>query len=158
MAETPDAEEAAKASSKLPMISGLVLALLGGGGGFYAVHSGLVLSSGAEVTKPVAADPARNIAFVEMAPIIISLGPAGQVRHLRFGAQLEVAKAHEEAVRSQIPRIVDVLNGYLRAVDMTDLEDPSALVRLRAQMLRRVQIVAGDGMVRDLLIMEFVLT
>ena len=31
------------------------------------------------------------------------------------------------------------------------------LVRLRAQMLRRVQMVTGEGRVRDLLITEFVL-
>jgi flagellar FliL protein len=55
-----------------------------------------------------------------------------------------------------MPRVVDVLNGFLRAVDVTDLEDPAALLRLRAQMLRRVQIVTGEGAVRDLLVMEFV--
>ena len=53
--------------------------------------------------------------------------------------------------------ILDVLNGYLRAVEMRELEDPSALVRLRAQMLRRVQIVTGEGRVRDLLVTEFVI-
>lgn len=158
MADTPDADEAAKASSKLPLILGLVFAVLGGAGGFYAVYSGLLLSAGVEASKPAPAPTVSDVAFVEIAPIVISLGPTGNVRHLRFGAQLEVAKGHEEAVRSHIPRIVDVLNGYLRAVDMADLEDPSALVRLRAQMLRRVQIVAGEGSVRDLLIMEFVLT
>ncbi len=52
---------------------------------------------------------------------------------------------------------MDVLNGYLRAVDVPALEDPSSLIRLRAQMLRRVQIVTGEGRVRDLLIIEFVL-
>ncbi len=52
---------------------------------------------------------------------------------------------------------MDILNGYLRAVDVRDLEDPSALIRLRAQMLRRIQIVTGEGRVKDLLIMEFVL-
>jgi len=31
------------------------------------------------------------------------------------------------------------------------------LLRLRSQMLRRVQVVTGEGRVRDLLIMEFVL-
>ena len=50
-----------------------------------------------------------------------------------------------------MPRILDVLNSYLRAVELADLEDPSAMVRLRAQMLRRVQIVTGEGRVRDLL-------
>ena len=56
-----------------------------------------------------------------------------------------------------LPRILDVLNGYLRAVETADLENPSALVKLRAQMLRRVQIVTGEGRVRDLLVTEFVL-
>jgi flagellar FliL protein len=50
-----------------------------------------------------------------------------------------------------------VLNGYLRAVDAADLEDPAALVRVRAQMLRRVQLVTGEGRVRDLLVTEFLL-
>ena len=56
-----------------------------------------------------------------------------------------------------MPRILDVLNGYLRAVEVSQLDDPTALIRLRAQMLRRVQIVTGEGRVRDLLVTEFVL-
>jgi flagellar FliL protein len=53
--------------------------------------------------------------------------------------------------------VLDVLNTYLRAVQARDIEDPAALARLRAQMLRRIQVVTGDGQVRDLLITEFVL-
>ena len=56
-----------------------------------------------------------------------------------------------------MPRIVDVLNTYLRAVEVRDLEEPAAMARLRAQMLRRVQVVTGEGRVRDLLVTEFVL-
>ena len=48
-------------------------------------------------------------------------------------------------------------DGYLRALQTSDVENPSALARLRAQMLRRVQIVTGQGRVNDLLIMEFVI-
>jgi len=55
------------------------------------------------------------------------------------------------------PRIVDVLNGYLRAVTFAEMADPNALARLRGQMLRRIQVVTGEGRVKDLLIMEFVL-
>jgi flagellar FliL protein len=76
---------------------------------------------------------------------------------LRFSAQLEVAEAYKAEVELLKPRVMDVLNGYLRAVEVTDLENPSALFKLRAQMLRRVQIVTGEGRVRDLLIIEFVL-
>ena len=52
---------------------------------------------------------------------------------------------------------VGVMNSYLRALDTAALEDPAGLVRMRAQMLRRIQMVTGDGRVRDLLITEFVL-
>jgi len=74
-----------------------------------------------------------------------------------FTAQLEVDPTYTQEVTDLIPRIVDVLNGYLRAVDLSELEDPTSLIRLRAQMLRRVQVVVGEGRVRDILIMEFVL-
>ena len=56
-----------------------------------------------------------------------------------------------------MPRVLDTLNTYLRAVDVADLENPAALAKLRAQMLRRVQVVTGEGRVRDLLVTEFVL-
>ena len=56
-----------------------------------------------------------------------------------------------------MPRVLDVLNSYLRAVDPASFDDPGAMTRLRAQMLRRIQIVTGEGRVRDLLITEFVL-
>ncbi|MEL7416552.1 MAG: flagellar basal body-associated FliL family protein, partial [Pseudomonadota bacterium] len=55
------------------------------------------------------------------------------------------------------PRISDVLNTYLRAVSLDELENPAAMLRLRAQMLRRIQLVTGEGRVRDLLISEFIL-
>jgi flagellar protein FliL len=70
---------------------------------------------------------------------------------------LEVSGPHSAEVTLLKPRILDVLNSYLRAVEVAELEDPSALVRIRAQMLRRIQIVTGEGRVRDLLITEFVL-
>ena len=56
-----------------------------------------------------------------------------------------------------MPRVLDVLNTYLRAVEVRDLEQPSSAARLRAQMLRRVQVVTGEGRVRDLLVTEFVM-
>jgi flagellar FliL protein len=68
-----------------------------------------------------------------------------------------VPSAYAGEVAMLKPRILDVLNGYLRAVDPAELEDPAALVRLRAQMLRRIQIVTGEGRVRDLLVTEFVM-
>lgn len=159
MAETADPPEVApKKKSKLPLILGVVLALLLGGGGFYATYSGMILGPPAEEHAAEAkAESLPDIAFVPIEPVIISLGEAARNMHLQMTAQLEVAKPYADEVTLLMPRIQDVLNGYLRAVEVSQLEDPAALVRLRAQLLRRIQIVTGDGRVRDFLITEFVL-
>ncbi|RVV97973.1 flagellar basal body-associated FliL family protein [Mesobaculum littorinae] len=163
--QTPgdDGAPAPAKKSKLGLLIGLVLALLLGGGGFYAVWSGLILGppaaeGGEEIAELPPTEALPPLRFVELDPIMVSLGPASSADHLRFQAQLEVDPPQEEAVRTVMPRIIDVLNGYLRAVEPAELEDPAALTRLRAQMLRRVQIVAGEGRVRDLLIIQFVLS
>lgn len=163
----PDEENApegdAPKASKMPMIVGLALALVGGGGGFYATWSGMILGGGdagqetVEMEKEVK-DPFADIAFVAIEPMIISVDARPERKMLRFRAQLEVPKDYQEDVTKLLPRVVDVLNGYLRALEVADLEDQAALTRLRAQMLRRVQVVTGEGRVNDFLIMEFVLT
>ncbi|WP_121629562.1 flagellar basal body-associated FliL family protein [Tropicibacter alexandrii] len=170
---TADGQEAEeKKPSKLPLIIGVVLALAGGGGGFYAVQSGLLGGAPAanhaedghadaasaddgEVELPTEALP--KVAFIEVPQLTISLGPNSNARHLRFRASLEVPQQYTAEVEGILPRIQDVLNSYLRALEPRDIEDPGSLVRLRGQMLRRVKLVAGEGRVRDLLVLEFVL-
>ncbi len=161
-AEADAPEEAPKNTSKLPLILGVVFAVLGGGGGFFAVQSGILFGNSDEDHEAEVAEAdavARpEVSFVAIDPLVISLPSSGGRDHLRFAAQLEVPPEYAAEVEAIKPRIVDVLNGYLRAVDLAELEDPTALIRLRSQMLRRVQVVAGKGRVGDLLIMEFVLS
>ncbi|MGH1369719.1 MAG: flagellar basal body-associated FliL family protein [Maritimibacter sp.] len=160
--EKPDdegAEEAPKKKGKKGLVIGFVLALILGGGGFFAVYSGMILEAAEEevVQEEVEADPLEPVAFVPLEPLVVSLGPNARLKYLKFQAQLEVTPSQEADVAKLVPRVMDVLNSYLRAVDVKDLEDPLALISLRAQMLRRIQLVTGEGRVRDLLIMEFVL-
>lgn len=150
-------EEVPKKRSKKPLLLGLVLALLLGGGGFYATWSGLLLAGGSHATADAAPGPLKGIAFVPLDTMIVSLGATSGSRHLRFTAQVEVVDTAVPDVTLLKPRILDVLNSYLRAIDTASIEDPQAMARLRAQMLRRVQVVTGEGRVRDLLITEFVL-
>lgn len=159
---TDPAAAAPKKKSKLPLILGVVLAILGGAGGFFAVKMGFI--GGHAVSEaPMETMPGDMheslpaVAFLALDPLVINIPNQSGQQLLRFTAQLEVPPEYLLEVEAIKPRIVDVLNGYLRAVEMTDLEDPNVLLRLRAQMLRRVQVVTGEGRVRDLLIMEFVL-
>ncbi|MEH6836775.1 MULTISPECIES: flagellar basal body-associated FliL family protein [Falsihalocynthiibacter] len=157
--EQPTGENEQKKSSKKPMVIGLVLLLLGGGGGFAAVKTGMIFGQPSDdpEIEHVEIDALPNVEFVPLDPLLISLGGPGRSKHLRFTAQIEVEPKSVADVTRLVPRIVDVLNSYLRAVDITELESPSSLIKLRAQMLRRIQMVTGEGHVRDLLIMEFVL-
>lgn len=162
MEEPETAPEETKKRSRLPLIIGLVLALVGGVGGFYAVYSGLILKADkqevSDKNTEVTTEPLDQVAFVKIDPIIVSLPSGSSASLIRFSAQLEVFPDHQAEVEMLLPRVVDVLNGYLRAIEPADLKKPAALVVLRAQMLRRIQIVTGYDRVRDLLIMEFVLT
>ena len=161
--DAPAGKTGGKPRGKLGLVLGLLGALALGGGGFYAVHSGLLdptrlsglLGGGGHGDGPVSV--LGDVAFIAMDPIMISLPPGSSARHLRFAGQLEVTPGHAAEVAGLMPRVLDVLNTYLRAVEVRDLEDPAALARLRAQMLRRIQVVTGEGRVRDLLVAEFVL-
>lgn len=153
-----------KKSGKAGLVTGLLLALAGAAGGYFLVTSGMVplglaigradADSGGSHPLP-AALPA--VAFVDLTPIIVDVRAAGDMGHLRFHAQLEVVEEHAAEVEKMRPRIMDVLNGYLRAIEVSDLKDPLALTRLRGHLLRRIEIVVGEGRVRDVLITEFVL-
>jgi len=162
-------------STKPSMIIGIILAITGAGAGFVAVQMGavsMILSPDPQIehadgvageangmieVRDLPMHDTSDIAFVEIDPIMISLAGDGQIQNLRFRAQLEVNEADQSDVIKLLPRVVDVLNSYLRALEVSDLRDPLALTRLRGQMLRRVQIVIGHHRVRDLLIMDFVL-
>jgi flagellar FliL protein len=171
-AETADEAPPAKPKKKLGMLLGLAGALALGGGGFYAVYAGLVDPAalaglvgggghgegGGHGAAEGGVSVLGDVAFVPMEPIMISLAPGASAKHLRFAGQLEVMPEHAAEVAGLMPRVIDVLNTYLRAVEVSDLEEPAALARLRAQMLRRIQVVTGEGRVRDLLISEFVLS
>ncbi len=140
------------------LVLGLGAGLLLGGSAFGAIYLGAL--DGVIGRPGPASETAASlgvIRFLPLEPIIINLPPDASARHLRFVAQLEVAPDHADAVVMLTPRILDALNTYLRAIDIADLEQPAATVWLRAQMLRRIQVVTGEGRVRDLLITEFVL-
>ncbi|MCH2096595.1 MAG: flagellar basal body-associated FliL family protein [Rhodobacteraceae bacterium] len=182
-----NAHEAAGKPSKTPLVFGLLAAIAFGAGGFYASYTGLLkdLVGGADAasqnsaavagtqngtasqtgsmgggeggTKSEALATPLTATFVEIDPLVVSLGTGQSLAHLRFRGHLEVNTGAEDTVQALMPRVMDVLNGYLRATRPEELSDPTMLIRLRAQMLRRVQLVVGEGLVKDLLVSEFVL-
>ena len=160
-----DQSPAQPKKGKKGLLFGLIGALVLGGGGFYATYSGMILGPSTETAssgggghgEETAYVATPDIGYVEIEPLIVSLGKFATSRYLRFHAYIEVEPGAVDEVTFLKPRILDVLNTYLRAISEADLEDPTAMNDLRAQMLRRIQVVAGKENVRDLLIAEFVL-
>jgi flagellar FliL protein len=166
------AEPIRKGKSKLLIIA-CVMALIAGGGGFYAVFSGLLQipfigdaggvggtasgHGGAGDEHAGMQSSFESGAYVPLDPLIISLGEQSRSKHVKITLTVEVGRGREAEVEAIKPRVIDILNGFLRAVDEREFELPRSMERLRAQMLRRVKLVTPEGAVRDLLIQEFVL-
>ncbi|MCC6006248.1 MAG: flagellar basal body-associated FliL family protein, partial [Rhodobacteraceae bacterium] len=142
-----------------------VAALALAGGGFWAVQRGLLdgaierlpLPARASGDDRATAPAAVATTFVPLDPLTISLAADSPQRLLRLRVELEVPEAHASEVARQTGRIMDVINTYMTALDSRALTEPAALLLLRSQLLRRAQIVTGEGRVSDLLILEFVL-
>lgn len=160
-----DEDAAPKKGGGKLMVIILVVSLLLGGGGFYAAFSGLAPKPGFLGGEEQAADEKESpkapvesgIAFMPLGEIVIPLSPNARARHLLMEAEIEVDIAELENIEQLRPRILDMFNTYLRAIDETDLDDPSAVIRLRAQLLRRISVVTAPARPRDLLITAFIL-
>lgn len=152
-----------KKKSRIPIILGTVGAILFGGTGYYLTNSKIFKIWATEENQPsagyaaIAMSSVENTAFVALEQMIISLGKDQSSRHLIFSASIETEPTYVAEITNLIPRFSDVLNTYLRAVSVDELESPAALFKLRSHMLRRLQMVAGNGKINDLLISEFVI-
>ena len=163
--DTPETAEPKTKKGLKGLMMTVVAATVLGGAGFYATSSGLIdslldpahgeVAHGEDAHGEVAGDAP---VFVELDPLMVTVGGAGSIRQLRFRAFLQVGPVAGDAVAALQPRILDIFATYLRAVGVDRLEDPTALLQLRAQLLRRVQLLAGSEAVKDLLIIDFVIT
>ena len=160
MAEaTTEPTETENPKRSMGLLLSILLFVLGGVAGFFAIQKFDLLS--ASKNSPAAKENVKfeseSITFVPLDPIILSLSKGSKVHHLRVRAELEVPKAYEQEVTKLKPRIVDIFHGYLRALDIDDVQQPAALTRIRIHLLRRAQLVVGEEKASGILISEFVL-
>lgn len=165
--ETIDAneEEAAPKKSRKPMLIGLILFVLLGGGGFYATFSGMLSiaaimggSGGGDGEHASEADGEMDsFSFVSVGEMVIPLGPKANSEFLILETELEVSPEDKEKIEAQMPRIRDMFNTYLRAVEARDLEAQDATLRLRAHLMRRTGVLLSPLQPRDLLFTTFIL-
>jgi len=84
----------------------------------------------------------------------LSLAQRGRGNFIKLTASLEVVEADVPEFEDAMPRIVDTFVTYLRELRPEDLRGSAGLMRLREEMLRRVQAAARPARVQDVLFRE----
>ncbi len=156
--ESIDIEVESKKPAKKQLIISLLIVLLGLGAG-YGLSSQNVFSQKG-TTEPTATptpNHEQTFRFVPIPTIIVTLTTEDGYKYLKFTSELEVPDTHVNTVSEKIPRIIDTINTYLRALEVRDLERPGALFKIQSQLLGRLNTATGKDHINDILITEYVI-
>jgi flagellar FliL protein len=147
---------------KILLIAGggaLVLVLALGVGVYFLFFSGSG-SAGTAKTASAASAPfvAPQVTFFEMPDIVVNIQSAdGSPAYLKLSVALELDSAEEKTgVQSLMPRVVDQFQSYLRELRMDDLRGSAGVLRLKEELLRRINVAAAPFPVRDVLLKEMI--
>lgn len=150
-------------SKKLLIIAGggLLVVLLGGGAGAYfflfkSAPDAATQVAGATIPALPLVPP--DVAYFDMPDLIVNIQTAdGNAAYLKLGVSLELASAAEKAgLQALRPRIVDQFQAYLRELRVDDLKGSAGVLRLKEELLRRVNMAAAPYPVKDVLLKEMI--
>lgn len=91
--------------------------------------------------------------YFELDPFTISLQNNNRI--LKIGITLEVISGESDYIDPSDPKLRDAFTGYLRALRLEQIEDAAFMAQMRAQLLRRAQLIFGEDEVRGILITDF---
>jgi len=147
-------------NKKMLIIAGagaLVLILGLGAGGYFLFFSG---SDDAETAaaKPYVPPTPPQVAFYEVPDILVNIQtPDGTAAYLKLSVALELDSDLEKpGLQVLMPRLVDQFQSYLRELRIDDLKGSAGVVRLKEELLRRVNASAAPYHVRDVLLKEMI--
>ena len=134
----------------------LVLVLGGGGAGAYfflfkKAESGEAAHHEEPLTPP-------KVAFSDMQDILVNIQSSdGTPAYLKLGLSLELEDEEQKtALEPLMPRITDQFQAYLRELRLDDLKGSAGVLRLKEELLRRVNVAAAPYHVRDVLLKEMI--
>jgi flagellar FliL protein len=141
----------------LIVVPALLLVVGGGGAGAYFF---LFKNSGkSDVAKAdeVPLTPPK-VAFSDMQDILVNIqSNDGTPAYLKLGVSLELDDdAQKVAIQPLMPRITDQFQAYLRELRLDDLKGSAGVLRLKEELLRRVNVAAAPYHVRDVLLKEMI--
>ena len=135
----------------------LLLLLGGAGGGAYFFLFKKDASKEAKAEEVPLTPP--KVAFSDMQDILVNIqSNDGTPAYLKLGVSLELEDdAQKAALQPLMPRITDQFQAYLRELRLDDLKGSAGVLRLKEELLRRVNVAAAPYKVRDVLLKEMII-
>lgn len=147
-------------TKKILMIAVPALVLvLGGGGG--AAYFFLLKPHDADKTKVAEAPPLTppEVAFSDVPDILVNIQSSdGTPAYLKLSLSLEMDnELQKTGMTALMPRLVDQFQSYLRELRVDDLKGSEGVLRLKEELLRRVNASAAPYKVRDVLLKQMII-
>jgi flagellar FliL protein len=160
LAETEQAPR--RKGRRLPLLAaGGMIFLLAAAAGAYEFVPGVNATVQNLIGKkaPSGATASLRPVFIDLPEMAVTLPNGGRGRQMRIRVSIELAKTTADLPPNEIlsPRVYDALLTYLRTLRDGELDSGLAIDRLRADLYRRLDLVLGPGVVRDVLITGLVL-
>ncbi|HJR56601.1 MAG TPA: flagellar basal body-associated FliL family protein [Rhizomicrobium sp.] len=141
---------------KMLMIAVPALLLVLGGGGAGAYFFLMKGDEGAhEVVEEVPLTP-PEVAFSDIEKLTVNIqGADATPAYLQLSVSLELENEEQKAaMESLLPRVKDQFQAYLRELRLEDLKGSAGVLRIKEELLRRVNVAAAPYKVRDVLLKE----
>jgi flagellar FliL protein len=124
--------------------------LIGAGVGVYM--SGL-LGGGHEEEKPVVAAPV----FYDLPDFLVNLSGPPPQHFLKMKVTLQIVDA-EAAKRldAELPRVLDAFQVFLRELRPEDVEGSAGVLRVKEELLRRINLAVQPALATDILFKEVI--
>jgi flagellar protein FliL len=109
--------------------------------------------------QPAPAAAARTPSFVEVPEMIANLNSSAKRQpFVKLKARIEVAKADDVAVvQAAMPRVLDLLQTYLRETRPEELRGSAGTWRLREELIARANLAVAPAHVIDVLFTEMLI-
>ena len=147
--------------NKLLLIGAAVgaLFLLGGvGGGVWWFLLRTPPAPKVAANTPVIPPLPPSVAFFDVPDILVNVQTAdGTAAYLKLSVALELDSDLEKpGLQVLMPRLVDQFQSYLRELRIDDLKGSAGVMRLKEELLRRVNVSVAPYHVRDVLLKEMI--
>ena len=142
-------------SKKMLMIAVpvLLLLVLGGGGAYFFLFKKTPSAQAKAADVPLTPP---TVAFTDLDKLTVNIqGADSTPAYLQLSVSLELENEEQKkAMEALMPRVKDQFQAYLRELRLEDLKGSAGVLRLKEELLRRVNVAAAPYHVRDVLLKE----